>query len=125
MKDFKKTVGPSRKPYGARPSFAPGRGARTFGPRSEGPTEMHQATCNECHKKCEVPFRPNGKKPVYCRDCFKGKEEEQPAYGRAPSRMGTSSDSSGLSREISMLGTKIDRLIEAIEAQTRSLSKSR
>jgi CxxC-x17-CxxC domain-containing protein len=36
--------------------------------------EMHQATCADCGNTCEVPFKPNGKKPVYCRDCFRKEE---------------------------------------------------
>ncbi|MDD4295204.1 MAG: DNA-directed RNA polymerase [Candidatus Omnitrophica bacterium] len=35
-----------------------------------GPREMHKATCAECKKECEVPFKPNSDRPVYCRDCF-------------------------------------------------------
>ena len=31
---------------------------------------MHKATCAECGKSCEVPFRPSGDKPVYCSNCF-------------------------------------------------------
>ncbi|MFH1063858.1 MAG: CxxC-x17-CxxC domain-containing protein [Candidatus Woesearchaeota archaeon] len=31
---------------------------------------MHKATCAECNKECEVPFKPTEGKPVYCRDCF-------------------------------------------------------
>lgn len=46
-----------------------GGGGRDFG-GDRRPVEMHQATCAGCHKTCEVPFRPNGKKPVYCQDCF-------------------------------------------------------
>jgi len=38
--------------------------------RSFGPREMHKATCSECGKECEVPFKPTEGKPVYCRDCF-------------------------------------------------------
>ncbi len=34
------------------------------------PTEMHKATCSDCGKQCEVPFKPTGDKPVYCRDCY-------------------------------------------------------
>lgn len=34
------------------------------------PVQMHDATCDDCGKSCEVPFRPTGEKPVYCRDCF-------------------------------------------------------
>jgi len=35
-----------------------------------GPREMHKATCAECGNECEVPFKPDGSRPVYCRDCF-------------------------------------------------------
>ncbi|OIO07019.1 hypothetical protein AUJ35_02955 [Candidatus Falkowbacteria bacterium CG1_02_41_21] len=50
-------------------------GDRGFGQgdRSERPT-MHRATCAECGKSCEVPFRPSGDKPVFCSDCFGRKE---------------------------------------------------
>ena len=70
MKDFKKPAGFAKRSFGARPSFGAARGARSFGARDGVQAEMHQAKCNECHKMCEVPFRPNGKKPVYCRDCY-------------------------------------------------------
>ncbi|MDD4307475.1 MAG: DNA-directed RNA polymerase [Thermoplasmata archaeon] len=32
--------------------------------------EMHKATCADCKKECEVPFKPSEDRPVYCRDCF-------------------------------------------------------
>ena len=35
-----------------------------------GPREMHKATCSECKKECEVPFKPSGDKPVYCKECY-------------------------------------------------------
>ncbi|MBI5422230.1 hypothetical protein HZA44_03795, partial [Candidatus Peregrinibacteria bacterium] len=28
------------------------------------------ATCSDCGKPCQVPFRPNGEKPVLCSECF-------------------------------------------------------
>ena len=31
---------------------------------------MHRATCADCGKSCEVPFRPSNDKPVYCSQCF-------------------------------------------------------
>ncbi|MBU4256022.1 MAG: hypothetical protein L6265_03830 [Thermoplasmatales archaeon] len=34
------------------------------------PREMHKATCADCKKECEVPFKPSGDKPVYCRECY-------------------------------------------------------
>lgn len=39
------------------------------GDRGERP-EMHPATCAECGKSCEVPFRPTSSRPVFCRECF-------------------------------------------------------
>ncbi len=35
-----------------------------------GPKEMHKATCAGCQKECEVPFKPSGDRPVYCKECF-------------------------------------------------------
>ncbi|MEG6614981.1 zinc-ribbon domain containing protein [Peptococcaceae bacterium 1198_IL3148] len=32
--------------------------------------EMHTAICAECGVETQVPFRPSGDRPVYCRDCF-------------------------------------------------------
>ncbi len=32
--------------------------------------EMHKATCADCGKECEVPFKPDGSRPVYCRECY-------------------------------------------------------
>jgi CxxC-x17-CxxC domain-containing protein len=31
---------------------------------------LHRAICAECKKECEVPFKPSGERPVYCKDCF-------------------------------------------------------
>lgn len=31
---------------------------------------LHKATCADCGQECEVPFKPSGDRPVYCRDCF-------------------------------------------------------
>ena len=41
------------------------------GPRGFGQREMHKATCSECGKECEVPFKPTEGKPVYCRECYR------------------------------------------------------
>jgi CxxC-x17-CxxC domain-containing protein len=51
------------------------RGARDSGREMQ----MFQTKCTTCAKSCEVPFRPDGTKPVLCRDCFSNKHS-------APSR---------------------------------------
>ncbi|MFA7468585.1 MAG: zinc-ribbon domain containing protein [Desulfotomaculaceae bacterium] len=33
--------------------------------------QMHPAVCSNCGKETEVPFKPSGERPVYCRDCFR------------------------------------------------------
>lgn len=45
----------------------------SFGDKDSRPVVLHPATCESCKKPCEVPFKPNGDKPVYCRDCFAGR----------------------------------------------------
>ncbi len=34
-----------------------------------------KAICAECKTECEVPFRPTGDRPVYCKDCFSKRKE--------------------------------------------------
>ena len=44
---------------------------RDFGSRDfDRPQVMHKTICSNCGKECEVPFKPSGNKPVFCRDCF-------------------------------------------------------
>ena len=35
------------------------------------PREMFSATCSNCGREAQVPFRPTSGKPVYCSDCFR------------------------------------------------------
>jgi len=44
---------------------------RSSGPGGGHEQTMHPATCSSCNQPCEVPFRPNGRKPVFCSNCFK------------------------------------------------------
>ena len=44
-----------------------GGGGRGF---NSGPRQMFPATCAQCGQQTEVPFKPSGNRPVYCRDCF-------------------------------------------------------
>ncbi|HLD50208.1 MAG TPA: CxxC-x17-CxxC domain-containing protein [bacterium] len=41
------------------------------------PREMFKATCAGCQKECEVPFKPSGDRPVYCKECFSKRKEQQ------------------------------------------------
>ncbi|MHB1769315.1 MAG: zinc-ribbon domain containing protein [Phycisphaerae bacterium] len=41
---------------------------------SSGPRQMFPATCASCGQPTEVPFKPSGNRPVYCRDCFQAQK---------------------------------------------------
>ncbi len=55
------------------------RGNRGFGGRDSGrPAMMHKATCSQCGKDCQLPFKPNGNRAVFCSTCFEGQKNENP-----------------------------------------------
>ncbi len=45
-------------------------------PRKE--RTLYEAICANCHKICEVPFRPSENRPVYCKDCFANRKPGGP-----------------------------------------------
>lgn len=32
--------------------------------------QLYNVTCATCGKQAQVPFKPTGDRPVYCRDCY-------------------------------------------------------
>jgi CxxC-x17-CxxC domain-containing protein len=54
------------------------RGSRRGGSKNSGKSLMHQATCDNCGRECEVPFKPTSGKPVYCSSCFEKNQNEDP-----------------------------------------------
>jgi CxxC-x17-CxxC domain-containing protein len=54
--------------YHAQPSPRPDQSpSQNHAPRER---VLHQAVCADCRKRCEVPFKPSGDRPVYCPECF-------------------------------------------------------
>ena len=43
--------------------------------------EMFDAVCAKCGSSCQVPFKPNGRKEVYCSKCFGEMNGEEPRGG--------------------------------------------
>lgn len=127
---------------GGRPSFGGGRtsfGGGRGGDR--GPVTMHKAVCDECHKSCEVPFRPSGDKPVYCNDCFGSKRDDgdraprREFSDRGPKRdfeskptqssfvkpaQVSSPVSDDVKKQLSEMNSKLDRLASVIEKLSQS-----
>jgi CxxC-x17-CxxC domain-containing protein len=125
MGDFKKRFGGHGGGFGGGSDRrGGGRGGFGGGGRDRGPVTMHEATCDQCGKSCEVPFRPTGEKPVYCSTCFEGKKETgdnrgtsrsynavKPSFGSDISK-GSNDE---LAKQLGILNTKMDRLIGALE----------
>jgi CxxC-x17-CxxC domain-containing protein len=66
------TGGSSYGSYGAGGGYsAGGYSSSGGGYRDRGPREMFAATCSNCGREAQVPFRPTSGTPVYCSDCFR------------------------------------------------------
>jgi len=115
---------------GGRPSFGGGRDNRGGGRGGDrGPVTMHKAVCDECHKGCEVPFRPSAGKPIYCNDCFSSKRDDGDRAPRRPSFGGDRGEKRDFSKsssnqapvqddvkkQLGEINIKLDRLISALD----------
>jgi CxxC-x17-CxxC domain-containing protein len=142
MADFRKPHGNG----GGNRRFGPPGGERrsfdrpAFGGRRDENREMFPAVCDSCHKPFELPFRPNGKKPVYCSDCFAAQRGEtprrdtRPAPGsferrdfarpstpavftpQAPNMQNTEREIAALKRQMDIVTTKLDTILRLLES---------
>lgn len=96
--------GSSRGGFGA----SHGGGRSGFGRPARAPMEMHDATCSECGKDCQVPFRPTGSKPVFCSECF-GKNESPRNRERQPR------SDAGSSEQLKKINEKLDKILKILE----------
>ena len=121
--------------FGNKPRF----GRAPHGNRNLGPKEMFSAICAKCNKTCEVPFRPNGEKPVYCNACF-GKNSGRDSgstrtdFTSTSSRFSSSERSSNpvamsqvdnvqlidLKRQVSDISGKVDKILELLVSKKDS-----
>ncbi|MHA1301648.1 MAG: CxxC-x17-CxxC domain-containing protein [Candidatus Helarchaeota archaeon] len=40
------------------------------GKKDDRGRELYRVTCAECGAETEVPFKPDGSRPVYCKECY-------------------------------------------------------
>lgn len=98
------------------------------------PKTMHPATCSGCSKACEVPFRPTGEKPVYCRDCFAGRaalggersnRRDDRSSNPKPSFVPQlSSNNDDIRKQIDSMNVKLDKLTNTIQNLAEKLNKA-
>ena len=48
--------------------------------RPDHERSLHKAICADCGNECEVPFRPTGERPVYCRECFSDHKDDSSSF---------------------------------------------
>lgn len=113
-------------------------GPDRFGARDMGPKQMYKADCAKCGTVTEVPFRPNGMKPVFCRDCFVRDErpdgrDERPRFKKdfgtrtysprddrpqRAERPASDPRIEGLQRQLTNVEAKLDSLLSLVEEMT-------
>jgi len=115
----------SRGGYKGKPSFGGKTGGFRRGAGDERPA-MHPATCSECGASCEVPFIPNGKKPIFCRNCFQKQENDygaerprtfdKPAYRSTPRTAPAAPgfNAAAIERQLKALNEKMDAILAAL-----------
>ena len=111
-------------PYSRRDSGKGRRGEKSFGGGGfrkqsfgdRGPRpDLYPATCSACGASCEVPFRPNGKKPVLCRDCFKRDGgDSEPRRFDSPRSERSSSDSTV--SHMKAINMKLDAILKILKS---------
>ena len=77
--------------------------------------KLYKTTCDKCGVDTEVPFRPTGEKPVYCRPCFNKPEGTQNRFAAADNRhMAPSPRATDNSAELKSIHTKLDMIMKAL-----------
>ena len=74
-------------------------------PRGKGShkPEFTKVKCDSCGNKCEVPFKPNSNKPVYCDSCYS--KPKNP-------------DNSNISeRDIDIINEKLNKIMKALKIE--------
>ena len=133
----------AKKSFGDKPRFGGNdRGGDRGGSRDGGrggndrggdrKIELFKTTCTTCGKSCEVPFKPEGSKPVLCRDCFANKPDDRggrerndrpqsrPEYGGSNSAprpdRGPSPDYKAFQQQVAALENKLNEVLEILKA---------
>ena len=136
MGNFNRDNSGGRSYGGGNRSF--GGGGRNFGgDRETRRPEMHKAVCSNCGTDCELPFKPTGERPVFCRNCFaqnRGNEEGK-SFGRdnrdnsqrssfrnnEDNKLSSPVSNSG---QLDAINSKLDRILEMLSPTKDKAAKA-
>lgn len=103
-----------------------GRSSREGGFQSN--SINYKTRCAECGNDCTVPFRPNGRKPVLCSQCF---ENEQGGSKRFDSsdkkpfkksfdkpRYSERTNNAGMESELKLIRKTLEQILEILQETT-------
>lgn len=145
-KKFGKGGGFDRGPDGRRGGRNSGGGfaGPDRGRGEGGRSMMFEAVCSQCQRDCQVPFRPNGRKPVLCSTCFGKQVSSGASFGggksfggdRAPRQFNadrparpashsSSQPTENYRAQFEMLNSKIDRILNMLLAESIPASTPR
>ena len=71
--DIEPTEEPKAEEAQAEEPKAVGGVAEPAGTDQQG-RQLYDVKCANCGKQTQVPFKPTGDRPVYCRDCYMQKK---------------------------------------------------
>ena len=132
---------------GGAQRFGGGDRAPRFNDRDKADVKLYAAVCTTCGKSCEVPFRPDGSKPVLCRDCFatknasptnmntererftpnelKGRQQER-TFANTPKTINiptiSKADFELLTKQLGVLEIKVNQILDLIKASEKLVS---
>lgn len=112
------------------------RGGNAYG-RNSGGYQREKITfhtqCHDCGNDCTVPFKPNGRKPVRCSDCFRGSNDyndrpsfhreerrsfDRPRYNDRPKQSKPKQNiGPTLKEEIKSINNKLERILKLLERE--------
>lgn len=116
--------GPSRNARNGGKTFGERPWKKDFADRDARRAELHEAICSSCGRECEVPFKPNGRKPVLCANCFKkeggfdGRDRRpatsaRPSYDRADNR-------DSVQAQLRIVNAKLDSIMQMLGMDSAS-----
>jgi CxxC-x17-CxxC domain-containing protein len=100
---------------------------RDFGDKKKAGSMMHKTICSKCSKECEVPFRPTGNRPVYCKECFQTMRPEatrpdnnfsrHPNFERRSGEGNRFAQQPQYKEQFESLNVKLDKILEILESK--------
>ena len=118
------------KPFNKTNRFSKRDSGRSGGRGSD--FELTEVICDKCGRKCDVPFKPTGGKPIYCRTCFREnslseskdssksfskKRFDDNFESKTSNRFESRGQSSPDAEELQKINRKLDKIMKALKIE--------